>query len=64
MTCACHSEGNRAITAMLTRLTTNYADLQVEVIEMRDELARQKYRVQCLEQIITGLLEEIKRCAA
>lgn len=63
MSCTCHSEGNRAMTAMVTRLTASYADLQVEVIEMRDELAKQKYRVQQQEQIITSLLSQIKECA-
>lgn len=63
MTCACHSETNQSIPAMIHRLTSSYADLQVEVIEMRDELAKQKHRVQCQEQIIASFLDEIKRCA-
>ena len=63
MTCACHSETNQSIPAMIHRLTSSYADLQVEVIEMREELVKQKHRVQCQEQIITSFLDEIKRCA-
>lgn len=63
MTCACFPEGNVSMLKMVERLTTSYSNLQMEVIEMRDELAKQKYRLQQQAQIITSLLEEIKRCA-